>query len=296
VARAFSGAEDQTSKRKGDVLFSSIARFLLVLAALVIGVSACGGGDGDGEGGGDSGPSETGSTEATTFTPQQVKAQLERELGLFVDFDPAREDADASVLTTNDESYGTFSIWVFKPGRAATDFLVGDVPVAPKGQTSWSDWEALDKKFLPGEGSYSVLKNYGNVVLSYFVDAKEGKAPTEMPGGFLLLDQAFSKLTGVPATSAVEGTNAPKAEAVVYPDPEFDADAVEETVRTFEKHPAWRNKLTSEGRNALKLIERYWSKGLAESQIGDVGGAIAQVQIETAILEQGQNPAAVLGK
>ncbi|HZN10233.1 MAG TPA: hypothetical protein VFC61_01070 [Blastocatellia bacterium] len=190
--------------KKLGIVLAALAALVFMIAA----VSACGG-DGDGEGGDASEPSETGSAEATVFTPQQVKAQLDRELGLFVRFDPEREDEDASLLTTGDISYGTFIIWVFKEGRSATDFLIEDVQVAPKGELSWSDWEALDKKLLPGEGSYSVLKNYGNFVLAYFVDAKEGKAPAEMPEGFLLIDQALSKLAGVPATSAVEGVNAP---------------------------------------------------------------------------------------
>ena len=267
----------------------------LVACCAVWVLVACGGGDGDGEGGDASEPSETGTAEATVFTPQQVKAQLERELGLFVRFDPEREDEDASLLTTGDISYGTFIIWVFKEGRSATDFLIEDVQVAPTGELSWSDWEALDKKLLPGEGSYSVLKNYGNVVLTYFVDAKEGKAPVEMPGGFLLIDQALSKLTGVSTSSAVEGVNAPEAEAVVQPDPDVDADAVEEIVRAFEEHPGWERKLTGEGRKALKLIKRYSSEGVPESQAGDVGAAIAQLQIEMLILEEGQSPAAVLG-
>ena len=78
----------------------------------------------------------------------------------------------------------------------------------------------------------------------------------------------------------MEGINAPEAEALVHPDPDVDAAAVEETVQAFEEHPGWRSKLTAEGRKALKLIERYSSEGVPEGQAGEVGAALAQLQIE----------------
>lgn len=45
----------------------------------------------------------------------------------------------------------------------------------------------------------------------------------------------------------------------------------------------------------MKLVARYWSDGLPESQLGDAGAALAQLQIEMLLLEEGKNPAAVLG-
>src|SRR5687768_3208610 len=143
-----------------------------LVCCFLLAVAGCRGGDGGGDGEGASEPTET-SAKPTAFTPPQVKAQLDRELDLYVGFDPP-EDEDVSVLKTGtDIRYGSFTIWVFKPGRAATDFSLDDIDVPPKGQLAWSEWEALDAELLPGEGSYTVLKTYGNVVLYYFVDAKE---------------------------------------------------------------------------------------------------------------------------
>jgi hypothetical protein len=63
---------------------------------------------------------------------------------------------------------------------------------------------------LPDQGHYVVVKNYGgNVVLNYDVEARQNIPPTKMPSGFLLLDRALSKLTGVAPTTAVAGINAP---------------------------------------------------------------------------------------
>jgi hypothetical protein len=81
------------------------------------------------------------------------------------------------------------------------------VRVPRTGEVAWSEWKPSS---WPAQGGhYTVVKNYGgNVVLLYEVGAESKTALTKMPRGFLLLDQALSKLTGVAPTTTVAGIDA----------------------------------------------------------------------------------------
>ena len=87
------------------------------------------------------------------WTPQQVITQAVKEIGLELSFDVSKEDEEVSVLNTADERFGYFSIWVFKHSERATDYAIGGLQVLAPGEVAWSEWEALDRKLPPGEGT-----------------------------------------------------------------------------------------------------------------------------------------------
>lgn len=168
------------------------ALFLACLA--LVGAAACRGGDDSREGG-------SGETERI-FTNDQVHRYLERELDLF------NKDSEAGRATAV-VGGAYWNLLVFKPGVQPTVFRVAAVRVPPTGEVAWSEWKPYTY-FSGQRGKYTLAKNYGgNVALIYDVEATRDIPPTELPRGFLLVDQALSKLTGVAPTTAVVGINAP---------------------------------------------------------------------------------------
>jgi hypothetical protein len=132
-------------------------------------------------------------TASQHWTPQQVIQHVRDHVQVSLSFDANREDATVSVLHDTASTYGYFSIWVFKTGSSADTFTIGGVSVPANGQTEWGPWQALDRKNLPGQGTYDVLTTHGNVVLDFLVEGRKGKRPS-LPGGFRLLADALSTL------------------------------------------------------------------------------------------------------
>jgi hypothetical protein len=185
-------------RARSSRVVKAAAQFLACLA--LVGAVACGGDDAH-NGVGGSGKTET------SFTWPQVEKHLQRELECFGDSDACRETRESALR--GGHNYGFYNIWVFKPGVQPTGFVVAGVRVPPRGEVAWSEWRPTDP-WLPDQGHYVVVKNYGgNVGLNYDVEARRNIPPPKMPSGFLLLDRALSKLTGVAPTTAVAGINAP---------------------------------------------------------------------------------------
>jgi len=160
----------------------------LVLALAIL--TGCGGSSGSSS----TSPGSSGESSSDRWTAQEVIAHVEEEIpGLTLRFDPQREDAESSVLTSDDDSYGVFSIWVFKDDEVSWDWSVGKDEFPESGQQAWGPYEPYGK-LLPNRGSQSLMKTYGeNVTLRMIVSAREGQTP-KIPGEFVLLDSALSSL------------------------------------------------------------------------------------------------------
>jgi hypothetical protein len=90
--------------------------------------------------------------------------------GLSLVLNPTHESADASELQVPEsmnEQYDYATIWVFKPGRTATDFSIGKVSVR-EGRTTTGDWKSFG---YGSKGDCTVNKEYGGyIVLSVLMD------------------------------------------------------------------------------------------------------------------------------
>ena len=131
------------------------------------------------------------------WTADEVIKTFKDEIQTTLEVDPDRSDAVTSVLVDPEDKAGYYSVWVFDRKYDPIDWEIGDVSVPPHGVLSWGAWEALDPESLPGEGTRTVVRTYGNVVLVYSVDQKKGGPPRpKLPKGFLLVDSALSALEG----------------------------------------------------------------------------------------------------
>ena len=124
------------------------------------------------------------------WTADEVIKTFKDEIQTTLEVDPDRSDAVTSVLVDPEDKAGYYSVWVFDRKYDPIDWEIGDVSVPPHGVLSWGAWEALDPESLPGEGTRTVVRTYGNVVLVYSVDQKKRRAasaetPQRVPPGRL---------------------------------------------------------------------------------------------------------------
>ena len=141
----------------------------LAVCALVAALPACGG-----------------ASTTQQWTDQEVIRTFKDQIQTTLEIDPESSVEEASALIDPSDTAGYYTVWVFKSGYSPMKYEVGDVSVPPHGVLTWGEWEALDPKSLPGEGVRTVLRTYGNVVLSYSVDQEKGGAPRpKLPKGFI---------------------------------------------------------------------------------------------------------------
>ena len=159
----------------------------MAVCALVAALAACGG------------------PPTQQWTDQEVIKTFKDQIQTTLELDPKRSDDEASVLTDPSNTAGYYTVWVFKGGYSPINYDIGDVPVPPHGVLTWGEWEALDPESFPGDGVRTVLRTYGNVVLSYDVDQEKGGASRpELPEGFIRVDSALSALDGFTGGTVTE--------------------------------------------------------------------------------------------
>ncbi|HEY7258684.1 MAG TPA: hypothetical protein VH459_06415 [Gaiellales bacterium] len=133
------------------------------------------------------------------LTAAQVAKKMEAAIpGLTLALNPSHEDADGSELQVPEslnEDYDYATIWVFKPGRTATDFSIGNVPVEA-GRTTTGRWKSFG---YGSKGFCTVNKEYGGyIVLSVLMDGTRDSCGSDQQiqsdGRFYTLDQALTKL------------------------------------------------------------------------------------------------------
>jgi hypothetical protein len=133
------------------------------------------------------------------LTAAQVAAKMGAAIpGLSLTLNPSHESADASELQVPEsmnEDYDYATIWVFKPGRKATDFNIGNVPVTGSHTTTgrWKSYGDGNKGFC------TVNKEYGGyIVLSLLMEGTRSSCGSDQQisndGKFYTLDQALTKL------------------------------------------------------------------------------------------------------
>jgi hypothetical protein len=131
------------------------------------------------------------------WTDQEVIKTFKDQIQTTLEIDPEQSVEEASALIDPSDTAGYYTVWAFKSRYDPIDYEIGDLSVPPHGVLTWGEWEALDPESLPGKGVRSVLRTYGNVVLSYSVDQEKGGLPRpELPKGFIRVDSALSALEG----------------------------------------------------------------------------------------------------
>jgi hypothetical protein len=138
------------------------------------------------------------------WTDQEVIKTFKDQIQTKLELDPKRSDEEASVLVDPSDTEGYYTVWVFKSGYSPINYDIGDVPVPPHGVLTWGQWEALAES-SPGDGVRNVMRTYGNVVLSYYVDQEKGGAPRpQLPKEFIRVDSALSALDGFTGGTVTE--------------------------------------------------------------------------------------------
>jgi hypothetical protein len=159
---------------------------LMVVGAVV--AAGCGGG------------SETSRpSKPVRLTAAQVARKMEAAIpGFTLSLNPSHESSDGSELQVPDslnEDYDYATVWVFKPGRKATDFNIGNVPVEA-GRSTAGRWKSYG---FGSKGFCTVNKEYGGyIVLSVLMEGTRSSCGSDHQiandGTFYTLDQALTKL------------------------------------------------------------------------------------------------------
>jgi hypothetical protein len=141
-------------------------------------------------------------SEGQQWTAQEVIKTFKRETQTTLKLDPTRSDREVSVLVDPAKAAGYYDIWVFKPETDSIDYDIGGLSVPPHGVLTWGRWKGVP----------FVMRTYGNVVLSYDIDADEesgkGARRPELPRGFHLVDSALSALKGFRGDTVMESMSA----------------------------------------------------------------------------------------
>jgi hypothetical protein len=141
-------------------------------------------------------------SDAQQWTAQEVIKTFKRETQTTLKLDPTRSDREASVLVDPLGTAGSYDIWVFKSASDSVDFYIGGLSVPPNGVLTWGRWKGVP----------FVMRTYGNVVVSYDIDADEkngkGARRPELPKGFHLIDSALSALKGFRGDTVMESMSA----------------------------------------------------------------------------------------
>ena len=73
-----------------------------------------------------------GSSQTDRWTPQEVIKHIDEEIGMQWRFVPDAEDESGSLLVSDDDSAGHFSVFVFKQGITAQDFEISNPEFRPQ--------------------------------------------------------------------------------------------------------------------------------------------------------------------